>query len=323
MTQTLDTLLLLALPASGKSELRRYLDTRTPAQLAELHLRPSVQLDDYPYVHLMRRVSAELTRLGSPPVFFASSGEGWLEPRDWGALIHLINEDYSVLTHPQPVATGAADALLRRFDAARRAVGAPAPFESLDEGVRSELCAAIEEEASKLGRIEPIDLAAHTVVIEFARGGPDGAGMPLHPPNGYGYSLSQLSPLILASAAILYVWVEPAESRRRNRERAKPGREGDASILHHGVPEAVMMDEYGTDDVGWLMQHSDRPGTIAVSTHGRVFHLPIVRFDNRVDRTSFLRDPRETWDAEMLGALHRDLVNLLGRLKPESGTPAH
>jgi hypothetical protein len=202
-------------------------------------------------------------------------------------------------------------------------VGAPAPFESLDKGVRSELCAAIEEEASDLGGIEPVELTAHTVIIEFARGGPDGAGMPLHPPNGYGYSLRQLSPSILESAAILYVWVEPAESRRRNRERAKPGREGDASILHHGVPETVMMDEYGIDDVEWLMQHSDRPGTVAVSAHGRVFYLPILRFDNRVDRTSFLRNDEETWDAEMLGALHRDLVDLLSRLNPEPGTLAH
>jgi hypothetical protein len=84
-----------------------------------------------------------------------------------------------------------------------------------------------------------------------------------------------------------------------------------------------MIDEYGTDDIDWLIEHGDRPGMVAVSAHGRLFHVPIVRFDNRVDRTSFLRDDQETWDAEMLGALHRDLVNLLGRFKPEPGTPAH
>ncbi|MDH3540397.1 MAG: hypothetical protein OEP52_10395 [Acidimicrobiia bacterium] len=314
MTGTLDTLLLLALPASGKSELRRYLDTRTPAQLAELHLRPGVQLDDYPYVHLMRRVSAELADLGSPPVFFASSGRGWLDPRDWGTLIHLINEDYAALTRSRPVPAEAADTLLRRFDAARRAVGAPAPFESLNAGLRSRLCAAIEEEATQLGVVEPVDLAAHTVVIEFARGGPEGARMPLDPPHGYGYSLSRLSPSILESAAILYVWVEPAESRRRNRERAKPGREADASILHHGVPEAVMREEYGTDDMKWLIEHGGRPGTVAVPAHGHTFHLPVVRFDNRVDRTSFLRaDPGE-WDDQLLATLWSSLVDAFGRL---------
>ena len=315
----LDTLLLLALPASGKSELRRYLDSRSRDELAELHLRPSVQLDDYPYVHIMRRVSEELTRLDAPPVFFASTGEGWLEPRDWGTLIHLVNEDYAALTRPPPVAEGAADRLLRRFDDARRAVGAPAPFGSLHEDVRSELCTAIEEETSRLARVGPIDLTEHTVVIEFARGGPDGAGMPLQPPHGYAYSLSQLSQSILKTAAILYVWVEPAESRRRNRERAIPGREGDASILHHGVPETVMMDEYGTDDIAWLMEHSDRPGTVAVPAHGRVFHVPIVRFDNREDRTSFLRADPGDWDEHSLSELGSTLVDAfdhLARLRP-------
>ncbi|NNC93641.1 MAG: hypothetical protein HKN80_14250 [Acidimicrobiia bacterium] len=319
---TLDTLLLLALPASGKSELRRFLDSRSRDELAELHLRPGVQLDDYPYVHLMRRVSAELTRLGAPPIFFASSGEGWLEPRDWGALIHLLNEDYAALTSPRPAAPEAGGVLLRRFDAARRAVGAPAPFDALDGGVRSELCTAIETEASELDRLEPVDLAVRTVVIEFARGGPDDARMPLEPPNGYAYSLSQLSPAILESAAILYVWVEPAESRRRNRERAKPGREGDASILHHGVPETVMMDEYGTDDIEWLMEHSDRPGTIAVSAHGRVFHLPIVRFDNRVDRTSFLRSDPASWDGELVDGLRLALRDAFGQLAQLSDASA-
>ncbi len=315
MTETLDTLLLLALPASGKSELRRYLDTRSRDELAELRLRPSVQLDDYPYVHLMRRISAELTGLGQDPVFFATSGDAWLEPRDWGVLIHLLNEDYAGLTHPMPMVPGtAADTLLNRLDAARLSVGAPAPFESIDEAVRSALCAAIEEEASQLARPEPVDLATQTVVIEFARGGPDGAQMPLNPPYGYAYSLGQLSASILESAAILYVWVKPAESRRRNRERARPGPAGDASILHHGVPEEVMRDEYGTDDMEWLMEHSCRPGTVAVHAHGRAFHLPVVRFDNRVDRTSFLRDDEANWDNERVGGLHKDLVDLFARL---------
>ena len=65
----LDTLLLLALPASGKYELRRYLDTRSGEELAELHLRPSVQLDDYPYVHLQLCVDEALEQLGQPRVF--------------------------------------------------------------------------------------------------------------------------------------------------------------------------------------------------------------------------------------------------------------
>lgn len=306
----LDTLLLLALPASGKSELRRYLDSRNRDELAELHLRPSVQLDDYPYVHLMRRISAELAPLGEDPVFFASSGEGWLEPRDWGALIHLLNEDFAALT--SPVDNTGADALLDRLDAARVAVGAPAPFAGMPADVRRALCAAIADEVTEAPRVA--DTSEHTVVIEFARGGPADTGLPLPPPYGYAYSLAQLSEPILESAAILYVWVNPEESRRRNRERAQPGPDGDASILHHGVPEVVMRDEYGTDDIEWLMEHSERPGTVTVLAHGRTFHLPIVRFDNRIDRTSFLRADQTEWDQRRLDELRTALAEVFARL---------
>jgi hypothetical protein len=310
MTAPLETLLLLALPASGKSELRRYLDTRSPDELAALHLRPSVQLDDYPYVHLMRRISAELTALDGDPVFFTSSGDGWLEPRDWGTLIHLLNEDYEALSTPRPALR--ADDLLNRLDAARRAVGAPAPFAGMPGPTRAALCEAIEDEVD--GTQQTVDLSKHTVVIEFARGGPDGAAFPLEPPHGYAYSLVQLSETILESAAILYVWVDPSESRKRNRERAQPGREGDASILHHGVPESVMLDEYGTDDMAWLMDESDRPGTVRIDAHDRMFHIPVVRFDNRVDRTSFLRDEIDSWDCDQLEALRSTLADGFDRL---------
>ena len=61
MSNVLDVVLLLALPASGKSEVRRYMASLTPEQCRnEFHLGPTVQLDDYPYVHMMRRVSQEL-----------------------------------------------------------------------------------------------------------------------------------------------------------------------------------------------------------------------------------------------------------------------
>ena len=312
---TINTLLLLALPASGKSELRRYLDTRQPHELAELHLKPSVQLDDYPYVHLMRRISQELRSLGEAPIFFGSDDGGWLEPKDWGALVRLLSEDYAALTSPPTVAPGAATTwLLERLDRARAAVGAPAPFHGMASGVRAALGAALEAEAAALVRSQPVDPTSHTVVLEFARGGSEGASLPLEAPHGYGYSLAHLSPEILEAASILYVWVDPAESRRRNRERARRGLEGDASILHHGVPESVMRDEYGTDDISWLMETSDRPGTVLVETDARLFHLPVVRFDNRIDRTSFLRDDVESWDQAQVAELHQALVRDLALL---------
>jgi hypothetical protein len=109
-------------------------------------------------------------------------------------------------------------------------------------------------------------------------------------------------------AHILYVWVDPAESRRRNRERARP--DGDASILHHGVPEAVMRNEYGTDDIEWLESQARIPGTIPAA--GR--DLPFARFDNRSDRTSFLREDPDSWPAESVSTLHRDLAAALSTI---------
>ncbi len=122
----IDVLLLTALPASGKSEVRRYLASLTPEQCRdEMHLGPTVQLDDYPYVHLMRRVSQELRARGMDGVFFDSDDLPMKEPRDWGTLIELLNEDFEDLAQRRrPAPESAAAWLLDRFDAARRKVGA-------------------------------------------------------------------------------------------------------------------------------------------------------------------------------------------------------
>ena len=137
--------------------------------------------------------------------------------------------------------------------------------------------------------------------------------MPLPAPTGYRYSLSLLSPDILARAAILYVWVTPEESRRKNRDRARPGVDG--SILHHGVPEVVMRTEYGLDDMAWLLESSETPGTVTVEAHGRTYRIPAERFDNRVDHTSFLRADPEQWSRGDVDVLHGQLVDVFGSLR--------
>ena len=134
MARTIDVLLLLALPASGKSELRRYLahlDSRVAEE--DLHLGPTVQLDDYPYVHMMRRISQELALMGEDPVFFADAASSFTEPRDWGTLMQMLNEDYGLLgaTIARPEST--ALWLFERLDRARRAVGAVPAFGLLDD----------------------------------------------------------------------------------------------------------------------------------------------------------------------------------------------
>ena len=318
MARILDLVLLLALPASGKSEVRRYLASLSPERSAdEMHLGPTTQLDDYPYVHLMRRVSQELRALGADGVFFDSDDLPMKEPRDWGTLIELINEDYDDLVHaraPEPAA--AAPWLLDRLDAARERVGAPPALRALPAETRARLVAALEPEARTLLREKnanlPVSLAGRTVVIEFARGGPDGARPPLPEPLGYRYSLSRLSDAILDRAAILYVWVTPEESRRKNRERADPNDPG--SILHHGVPSAVMLGDYGCDDMEWLIEHSGKPDAVKIEARGRPHLLPVARFDNRVDKTSFVREDASRWRPADVEALHRGLKRELAAL---------
>jgi len=320
MARLLDTILLTALPASGKSEVRRFLarqDSETVAR--DYHMGPTVQLDDYPYVHMMRRISQECGEMGLQPPFFESDAVPFRDARDWGTLIELLNEDYRDLhVKPQIQVASAASWLFERLDRARGLVGAPAFLHDLDDEQRRSLCERLEKECRTLldDKVKefPDTLEGRTIVIEFARGGPHGSTMPLPAPLGYQYSLARLSDEILARASILYIWVTPEESRRKNDERARPGRAGDASILHHGVPEAVMMGDYGTDDMAHLIDSCDRPDCVRVETRGRHWYLPVARFDNRKDLTTFIRDDPDTWSPQDVTAIRDELQKALSLL---------
>jgi hypothetical protein len=318
MSTPIEILLLVALPASGKSEVRRYLASLTPEQCRDaFRLGPTVQLDDYPYVHMMRRVSQELRRLGHDGVFFSSDELPMQQPLDWGTLIELLNEDFDdLVARRRATPASAAEWLFDRFDRARAKVGAEAALGRLEPATRRELARALETEAADLVRDKnagiPDSLAGRTVVIEFARGGPDGASLPLPSPLGYRHSFATLSDAILSKAAVLYVWVTPEESRRKNHERTDPNDPG--SILHHGVPMPVMMGDYGCDDMEWLIAHAEQPDTVKIETRGRTFHLPIARFDNRVDKTTFVRADTTAWKAPDVEALHAGLAGALGNL---------
>jgi hypothetical protein len=320
MKSHIDTLLLLAFPASGKSELRRYLaSVDADVTSADFGLGPTVQLDDYPYVHLMRRVSEELRNLGIPPVFFASDNDPFLEGKDWATLIELINDDYAELGTNPPVPSEPTKWLLERFDRARMTLGLQPPFRHLSAELLSSLAEALDAEITDLAAERAATLASYepgvsTVLIELARGGPEGIEPPLPDPHGYAYSLRYLSPDILTRSTALYVWVTPEESRRRNEDRAKPGIEGDASILHHGVPEVVMRGNYGVDDFLWLMDQGGG-SAIEITTNEGSFTIPAAVFDNRIDHTSFLRADRSEWDPALVDELHAALTDSFAHLK--------
>ncbi len=320
MNRTIDTVLLLALPASGKSELRRYLAHLDPVVAErDLHLGPTVQLDDYPYVHLMRRIGQELESMGEPPIFFRDDATPFSDPRDWGTLVRLVNEDYELLGTSPDRPESAAGWLFDRIDRARVSVGAAPALGELDPSVRDRLEQALDAEIAdaweELAEVASSWNEGDTVVIEFARGGPEGSTMPIEPPHGYPYSLGQLSPEILDRASILYVWVTPEESRRRNDERARPGRDGDASILHHGVPEAVMLGDYGTDDLPWLIEQAGGDA-VRIGTGDDAIVIPTAVFDNRTDHTSFLRADPGLWPSDQVEALHEELGRAFNRLTP-------
>jgi hypothetical protein len=318
MTDIIETVLLLALPASGKSEVRRYLDLLPEDTCRQrYHLGPTAQLDDYPYVHLMRVIDDALAADGAKRLFFAAPDRGYADPVDWETLIALVNEDYADLAagrrrEPESPARW----LIERIDRAREQVGGAAALAGLgsrqQRAVEEAIAAVAAEAVAAWNRDLPETLAGRTVVIEFARGGPAGSGFPLPPHWGYLPSLARLSTEILERAAILYIWVTPEQSRAKNRERTKP--DSDGSILFHGVPEHVMKNDYGCDDLEWLLERSDRPGTALVESRGRTFHVPAARFDNRTDLTTFLRQDRADWKAGDLEQLEQGLSQTFDRL---------
>jgi len=304
MSETFDIVLLLALPASGKSEVRRFLANVEPERLKnDFHIGANLQLDDFPYVHMMRRVDDELAKLGQGRLFFKAGDRPFQDTKDWGTLIHLLNEDYRDLMGKNVVkADSAADLLLRRIEKAGELAAIAPRLAKLDKAAWTTVAAALEKEARAMldekHAAYPASFEGKTIVIEAARGGPDKSTFPLPSPLGYQYSLSQFDPEILKRAVILYVWVTPEESRRKNTARTNPDDPG--SILHHGVPMEVMLGDYGCDDMDYLENNSEVSGTITVTAQGKKFHLPIGRFDNRVDKTSFLRAEKKDWDPKML-----------------------
>lgn len=318
MSETFDIVLLMALPASGKSEVRRFLANVEPERLEkEFHIGANLQLDDFPYVHMMRRADDELAKLGKDRVFFKSGDKPFINPKDWGTLIHLLNEDYRDLMKKNVVTTAsAADLLMKRIDAAGVKAKIEPRMAKIDAATMAVVLPLLEKEARAMldekHAAYPASFEGKTIVVEAARGGPHGSTMPLSAPFGYQYSLAEFDAEILKRAVLLYVWVTPEESRRKNTARTDPNDPG--SILHHGVPMDVMMNDYGCDDMDHLEKISEVPGTITISAHGQKFHIPVGRFDNRVDKTSFLRVAKKDWDPKMVADVTNGIKSATDKL---------
>ena len=255
-------------------------------------------------------IDEALKAMGEPRIYHHEDDAGgrngpFIDAYDWSALIELLNEDYhEILVGKAENPKFAAIRLFERLDAASVRVGGEAKIAALSPEVRSHLEEKLESEARELfdDKIKNVlkSREGKTIVIEFSRGGPVGV-RPLPEHYGYAGSLPCLSDELLKRAAILYIWVTPEESRRKNRDRARPGE--DKSILFHGTPESVMLQDYGSDDMLELMEASDRENMLKIVKGDRVFYVPVSRFDNRRDLTTFARKDPKDWKPEEIQAL--------------------
>jgi len=331
MSKSIKTVLLNALPAGGKTETRRffsYLGAKVCSE--EFHLGQIVSLDDYPYVAFMRRIDDVLASLGFSRFFFELPDRGFVTDRDWGTLIHLVNEDYKDLFDrpTKPQICSAARWLFERIDRARAKVGIGRFLEGLPAAIWWAIADALEVECfdfmeEKWKNIPP-SMEGKTVVIEFSRGGGHGMKFPLSGGNGYAYSYAQLSPEILSGAAVIYIHVTPEISRAKNLARGqenatdKPSAVQLMSSLNHCVPDYVMWNAYGCDDIEFLLRTSDITGTIKVMADSDTFHLPIAFVDNvKKDLTSFTHKKEEKWEEaekqELKAELSSAFINLIAQ----------
>lgn len=130
-------------------------------------------------------------------------------------------------------------------------------------------------------------LCAHTILVEFSRGGA----------NGFAEAFSYLSDEILRRAVIVYVSVPYEESFKRNRRRAKPGQED--SILFHSLPDEKMEKYYMVND--WeKLSGGKNDGIIEIRGH----RVPFAVFQN---------EPEKTDDPAKLGPALEEVFDRLWR----------
>jgi len=321
----IDVLILIALPASGKSEVRTLLNKMPKTSFPQFH-DDVAQLDDYPYVEFMRAVDeAAITRLKMDPLFFHASDRGFKDPFEWVTLIELLNQDflYSRTSRLRSFPNEAALKLFQRIDRAQRLAGARIKIGRLPEDVQHMLARQVEKEALKVEETFAKDCPPvfggkdRSIIIEFSRGAAINAPMPLDPPFGYEFALSRLSPEILERAAVLYILVTPEQSRIKNAIRAVPPPGCTDTTTYHGVPMDVMLRDYGCDDISWLLLPENSGGhtnAIWINAHGRQYVFPTAIFDNQKDLTTFVRQPQEQWAQGDVDQIYTELKNALDKL---------
>ena len=317
---TIDTLLLFSLPASGKSEVRRYMDQLTPQQCRDdFNIGTTLQLDDYPYVHLMHRIDDLLLERGWKAAYYRGPNRPFIDEWTWAALIELLNEDYRNLVDSRQVqVASAAQHLFDRLDAAHQQAGRQAA------AVRGAVAHPPRGGRGAGGRVP--QGAGHPQQAERARqegqdhrhrGRPRRAqrhGLPAHaavwlrdrlrPPLAHHPGARQRA-LHLGRAAGEPPQEHRARPPRRLGQHPAPQRAhgGDAGPVRqgrHGLPAGADRSSAGTIRVDRLLERGGK-------YEPKSYYLPVGRFDNRTDRTSFVREPKEKWAKADVERLHGGL----------------
>lgn len=317
----LPILMFCALPASGKSETRRFFKSLTKEEMSQFHLGDSsTQVDDYPYVDALEKIDSFCYEVLGKTIFKDPKTKLFLNNYDWGTFTYLINDDYLDIKKldkniPKEYELDPVKWLFKRYDDASEKTGKiPRRFEELEKNSEKDKFEEFKKKCfnvcnnllhDKYKNI-PESLEGKTIIFEFARGGPKDSKFPLEAPQGYQYTLSLFDDDILNNANILYIWVTPEQSFNKNRQRALEGLQGKSQTvstqlsLNHGVPDSVMLSQYGVDDFEYLLNLSKNGKYIPINRNGKEFKIKAGRFDNRDDFTSDFRKPKKEWTKEQI-----------------------
>ena len=316
--KVLPILMFCALPASGKSESRRFIKSLTKEDMAKFHLGDgSTQVDDYPYVDALEKIDVFCYETLGKTIFKDRNTRLFLNGYEWGCLTYLINDDYLDIKK-----------LDKKIPKEYEEDPVKRRFEELEKNSDKEKFAEFKKKCfdvcntllhDKYDNI-PESLEGKTIIFEFSRGGAKGSSFPLEPPKGYEYTLSLFDDEILNNANILYIWVTPEQSFNKNRQRALEGQQGKSQTvstqlsLNHGVPDSVMINEYGTDDFEYLINLSKNGKYIPIKKNGKEFKIKAGRLDNRNDLTSDFRKPQKDWSKEQIEKMTEAMIKAFDAL---------
>ena len=206
-SKVLPILMFCALPASGKSESRRFFKSLTKEEMAQFHLGDSTtQVDDYPYVDALEKIDVFCKETLGTTIFKDPNTRLFLYGYEWGTLTYLINEDYLDIKKldnkiPKEYEEDPVKWLFKRYDDASEKTGKiPRRFEELEKKTEKEkfeefkkkcfdLCNTLLHD--KYNNI-PNSLEGKTIIFEFSRGGAKGSKFPLEAPKGYEYTFLYL-----------------------------------------------------------------------------------------------------------------------------------